>query len=363
MVTEPAPLEYVLHAAGPAATPTLRLAWALLALTIVVAIIVTGLLIGALVRRRSRTTDAQLIADSGGMRWVWIGTGLSTVGLFGALIYMLMTLESVAMPARTPRLVVDVTAYDWWWKIEYPDPSAPTDATHSGKPDDSERQSSASAALHTVTTANELHIPVGEPVRVVLHSADVIHAFWVPQLAGKTQAIPGVTNEQWIQADRPGVYRGQCTQFCGEQHAHMAFEVVAEPREVFDAWLQAQRRPALTPDVAGTTARVSADVPAQVSASPDADHADWRAGQKLFDARCAACHTIRGTDATGVQGPDLTHLDARRTIAAGTLINNNANQLEWITHAQQIKPDGLMPSIALDADDARALMAYLSLLR
>ena len=355
MVTDRAPLEYVLQAAGPAATPTLRLAWALLALTTVVAIIVTGLLIGALVRRRSRAADAQLIADSGGMRWVWIGTGLSTVGLFGALIYMLMTLESVAMPPRTPRLVVDVTAYDWWWKIDYPDPSGPTDNARSDKPEGSESQVSTAVAPNTVTTANELHIPLGEPVRIVLHSADVIHAFWVPQLAGKTQAIPGVTNEQWIQADHAGVYRGQCTQFCGEQHAHMGFEVISEPREDFEAWLKAQSMPAFHTDQTTATA--------PPPASANADRADWQEGQKLFNARCAGCHTVRGTDAAGVQGPDLTHLNSRETIAAGTLINNPANQLEWIMHAQQIKPDAMMPSIALDTDDAHALMAYLSLLK
>ncbi|CAM2159044.1 cytochrome c oxidase subunit II (plasmid) [Pararobbsia alpina] len=362
MVTDRAPLEYVLHAAGPAASPTLRLAWALLALTIVVAIIVTGLLIGALVRRRSRVAHRQLAVDAGGMRWVWIGTGLSTIGLFGALIYMLMTLESVAMPASKPRLVVDVTAYDWWWKIDYPAPSGLAIATQPDKPDASQRPALPGAtgtAPHTVTTANELHIPVGEPVQIILHSADVIHAFWVPQLAGKTQAIPGVTNEQWIQADHPGIYRGQCTQFCGEQHAHMAFEVIAQPRAAFDAWLHAQSMPAGASDRATNPAAASNPAPA----SADADGSSWQAGQKLFGERCAACHTIRGTDAAGVQGPDLTHLNSRETIAAGTLINNEANQLEWITHAQQIKPDALMPSIALDTDDAQALMAYLRRLR
>ncbi|CAM2153566.1 cytochrome c oxidase subunit II [Pararobbsia alpina] len=312
--------------------PTLRLAWALLALTSVVAIVVTGLLVAAIVRRRHAEPEKPLCADAGGMRWVWIGTGLSTVGLFGALIYMLVTLESVAMPSRPARLSVDVTAYDWWWKIDYPGSSG------------------------AITTANELHIPVGEPVRIVLHSADVIHAFWVPQLAGKTQAIPGITNEQWIEADHPGIYRGQCTQFCGEQHAHMGFEVVAEPRDAFDAWLRAQQAPALTSQKTAAAAD-GADT------SGNAGLGDWHGGQKFFGARCAACHTIRGTDASGVEGPDLTHLDSRRTIAAGTLINNEANQREWITHAQQIKPDSLMPSIALDPDEANALMAYLSTLK
>jgi cytochrome c oxidase subunit 2 len=319
MSTEGAPLEYVFHAAGPAATPTLRLAWALLALTIVVAVIVSALLVGALVRRRSAVAPDTLEGESGGMKWVWIGTGLSTLGLFGALVYVLVTLESVAMPPHPAQLSLQVTAYDWWWRIDYPDPAH---------------------AASDVVTANEIHIPVGEPVRIVLHSADVIHAFWVPQLAGKTQAIPGLSNEQWIQADHPGIYRGQCTQFCGEQHAHMSLEVVAQPRAEFETWLAAQRQPAHDP----------VDAQAQ-------------AGRHVFGDRCAACHTVRGTDALGVQGPDLTHLNSRRTIAADTLINNEANQLDWIAHAQQIKPDSLMPSISLSTADATALSAYLRTLR
>lgn len=329
MNPDTAPLEYVLHAAGPAASPTLRLAWALLALTLAVACIVTALLVTALIRGRlrekTRTDPTALGADAGGMRWVWIGSGLSTLGLFGALIYALVTLESVAMPSRAPSITIDVTGYDWWWKIEYRDPASPADAAQ------------------TITTANELHIPVGEPIRIVLHSADVIHAFWVPQLAGKTQAIPGITNEQWIQADHAGTYRGQCTQFCGEQHAHMGFEVMAQPRADFDAWLRLQRMPADT----GTTVI----------------DAHTQAGQALFGTRCAGCHTVRGTDAAGVQGPDLTHLNSRAMIAAGTLSNSEANQLDWVMHAQQIKPDSLMPSIPLTTDEAVALTAYLHTLR
>jgi cytochrome c oxidase subunit II len=315
-----APLNYFLHADGPAASPTMRLGWALAVLVTVVAVIVTGLLVGAMLRKRPPPTEEDskhLKAASGGLHWVWIGTALSSVGLFAALAYTLVTLESVASPHRPTELTITVTAYDWWWKIEYP-----------GKP--------------AVTTANEIHIPVGEPVKVELKSADVIHAFWVPRLAGKTQTIPGVVNEQWIQADTAGVYRGQCTQFCGAQHAHMAFEVIAQPRAEYDAWLAAQ---------------------AQAHASNA--HADetLRAGAQLFKDRCAGCHMIRGTDAEGQQAPDLTHLNSRRLIAAGTLQNTEANQLDWIRHAQRIKPDSLMPSIPLSADEATVLAAYLRTLQ
>jgi cytochrome c oxidase subunit II len=314
-----APLNYFLHADGPAAAPTMRLGWALSALVCIVGLIVTVLLVGAIVRRRppSALRDARHVhGEGGGLHWVWIGTGVSSVALFAALAYVLVTLESVASPKQEPQLTITVTAYDWWWKIDYPGEAA-------------------------VTTANEIHIPVGEPIKIALKSADVIHAFWVPRLAGKTQTIPGVINEQWIQADRAGVYRGQCSQFCGAQHAHMAFEVIAQPRAQFDAWLASQ---------------------AQAYQSSNAA-VDVHAGAALFKERCAGCHAIRGTDANGAQAPDLTHLDSRRLIAAGTMPNTEQNQLDWIQHAQRIKPDSLMPSIALSTTDAAALMAYLRTLQ
>lgn len=312
-----APLEYLAHAAGPASLPTQRLAWVLIALVSSVVVAVAVLLVAALTRRRAK--PGGIGAETGGMSWIYVGTGLSSVALFAALVYVMATLESVAAPPAPPALTIDVTAYDWWWKVEYPDADEPS---------------------HRFATANELHIPVGEPVRVTLRSADVIHTFWVPQLAGKTEMIPGQINEQWMQADTPGIYRGQCSQFCGAQHAHMAFEVIAEPAAQFDAWRRRQMR--------------AAAAPAEAAA---------RAGQRIFGERCAGCHAVRGTDAAGAQGPDLTHLGARRLIAAGQLQNTPENQLEWVEHAQRIKPDSMMPSIALPASEASALSAYLSTLQ
>ncbi|MFM0735256.1 cytochrome c oxidase subunit II [Paraburkholderia sediminicola] len=313
-----APLNYFLHAAGPAAAPTMHLGWMLTALAAAVSSLVAVLLFVAIVRRRPRTDPAALHADSGGLAWIYIGTGVSSAVLLVTLVYVLMTLETVAAPARQPNLTITVTAYDWWWKVAYSDAPDPA---------------------RNFATANEIHIPVGEPVKIELQSADVIHAFWVPQLAGKTQTIPGQINEQWIEADRPGTYRGQCSQFCGAQHAHMAFEVVAQSAQDFDAW------------------RLAQGLAAQAVSSADAT-----AGQRLFGERCAGCHTVRGTDALGAQAPDLTHLNARRLLAAGALTNTPAHQLDWIQHAQRIKPDSLMPSIALNAADAAALSAYLSTL-
>jgi cytochrome c oxidase subunit II len=314
-----APLNFFLHAAGPAAAPTLQLDWIFMAICVAVCVIVGALLIGAIFRRRPAATHHTLMQGGNGLRWITTGVGISTVVLVGMLVYALLTLQRVATPGKTPGLTITVTAYDWWWKVTYDDAADPS---------------------QHFTTANEIHIPAGVPVRVRLKSADVIHTFWVPKLAGKTQAIPGQTNEQWIQADAPGVYRGQCSQFCGAQHAHMAFEVVAENSADFAAWAAQQARE-----------------------TPMPTEATAKAGQAIFLDRCAGCHAIRGSDANGALAPDLTHLDSRRLIAAATLSNSANNQLAWITEAQRIKPDSLMPSIALTRDDAASLCAYLATLK
>jgi len=311
-VRSAAPLDYFLTTAGPAARPTQVLGWTYTGICLGVCLLIALLLLGAIFRRRAQ--DQKLPArDKDGLRLVIYASGLSTIVLFGMAIYAFVALRSVAAPASSG-LVIAVTGYDWWWQADYGD----------------------------FRTANEIHIPVGVPVRVKLGSADVIHAFWVPQLAGKTQMIPGVDTEQWLQADRPGIYRGQCTQFCGLQHAHMAFEVVAQDRAAFDTWRRDQARPA-------TTAKL-------------ADDALASRGEQLFQARCAGCHAVRGTDSNGAQAPDLTHLDSRRLIAAGALTNTADHQLDWIRRAQQIKPDSLMPSMVLTANEAAALSAYLATL-
>lgn len=310
------PLAYFLHSGGPAAQPVRTLNWALVALCAFVVIAIAVLLALALTRRRTAEADGERTVNA----IVGIGTAISTVLLFGALIAMLRVLVAVAQPPHPPAFTLHVTAYDWWWKASYPQ-NAGTDGP-------------------AFDTANEIHIPVGVPVRVELDSADVVHAFWVPALAGKTQTIPGQTNHQWLQADRPGVYRGQCTQYCGAQHAHMAFEVVAQSPDDFARWLALQRQPAASP----------ATLAAQ-------------RGEHVFDSRCAACHTIRGTDAHGAQAPDLTHLLSRKLLAAGTLDNTPANLHAWIAHAQQIKPGTLMPEFDLAPADAHDLDAWLTTLQ
>lgn len=304
----PTPLAYFLHSFSPAAHETLVLDWVFAGICLAVCILVAGLLLIAVLRRRA--PGPGLVTGGNGLRWVAIGTGASTAILLGMTIYALLVLEHVATPPRQPDLAITVTGYDWWWRIMYDDP------------DPAKR----------FETANEIHIPVGMPVRVNLESADVIHAFWAPLLAGKMQMIPGLTNRTWIAADRPGVYRGQCTQYCGAQHAHMAFEVVAQSPADFAAWRAAQIKPA----VAASTR-----------------------GQAIFLANCAGCHAVRGSGGEGGHAPDLTHLASRRMIAAGLLTNTPAHVMDWIAHVQDLKPGARMPPFVFSADDQAALSTYL----
>lgn len=312
-----APLNYFLHSYGPAAKPTMYLGWFLAGLSVVICLIIALLLLTAIFRRRNKFTPQKIESETKALRWVYFGTGISTVILFGLVIYSLMVLNEVAKPSQTPTLTITVTGYDWWWKVEY-------------EHDDPEKR---------FTTANEIHIPVDQSVLIKLKSADVIHAFWVPKLAGKTQMIPGLINQQWIQADMPGIYTGQCTQFCGAGHALMSLEVVAESTDDYEKWQNAQRQPSM-----------------------QALMANDNIGYKLFMDGCAGCHTVRGTDAKGQHGPDLTHLNSRRRLAAGVLINTPEHLMKWIFNAQQLKPGSRMPSFKLSESDASALALFLSTL-
>lgn len=246
------PMSY-LFTHGPSADPATRLNWGLLGISLAVCVIIGALLLWAIFRRRpplERDADGRwpVAAARGGMRWIYIGVGLSTLVLFGSTIWTVATLSAVAAPASPPALAITVTAHQWWWEVRYDSPS-PTGV---------------------FVTANEIHIPVGQPVSLTLRSADVIHSFWIPKLAGKTDLIPGQQNHAWLQADRAGVYRGQCGEYCGPQHAHMALHVVAQAPEAFDAWRRAQLQPA-------------------------AVHTGE--GGRLFAVHCAVCHAVRGAGA------------------------------------------------------------------
>jgi cytochrome c oxidase subunit II len=178
---------------------------------------------------------------------------------------------------------------------------------------------------------------VGEPVLIELQAADVIHSFWVPNLAGKTDMLPEKRTYAWLIADRPGIFRGQCAEYCGGPHALMAFVVVALAPDDFEAWVAERQQPTPAPD--------SSEL--------------QRGQQAFFQAGCHNCHAIRGTAAVGRRGPDLTHMGSRQTIGAGILPNNTGNLSGWIANPQAIKPANLMPNSHLDSEDLHALTAYL----
>jgi cytochrome c oxidase subunit II len=316
------PLNY-LTAAGERAQATLGLTWFTLIVSILVCVIIAMLLWAAVRRARASggaaETRAMALSDAvGGVRWIGVGLLLSAVPLLVALVWTMVTLAAVAEPATPPGMVIDVTGHDWWWEVRY----------DAAEPD------------QIFTTANEIHIPVNTRVRVRLHGADVIHSFWVPQLTGKTDTIPGQTNVSWLEARDAGRYLGQCTEYCGWQHAHMRLEVVAESRSDFERWRAQQLQPAPAPDTAAQAR-----------------------GRDLVVYRCGLCHKVRGTDAGSVVGPDLTHLESRRTIAAGTLANQPGNLAAWIEDAQAIKPGNLMPNQGLSAQQLQDVVAYLESLK
>jgi cytochrome c oxidase subunit II len=312
-----------LDAAGPRANTILPLTWFTLVVSVLVCLIIAFLLWRAVTRARSSggalETRAVPIANGpSGVNWISTGLWLSAAPLLVTLVWTMVALARISGPPTNPGLVLDVTAHQWWWEIKYP----------------------STQPSETFSTANEIHIPVGTPVLVRLHGGDVIHSFWVPKLSGKTDAIPGQTNLSWLQADHAGRYRGQCSEYCGFQHANMAFEVVAEQRADFERWRDAQLR-----------------------AAPPADSPAQQRGRALVEYRCGLCHQVRGTDAGANAAPDLTHLMSRRTLAAGRLINNPGNLAGWIEAAQQIKPGNLMPDQHLSAQELGDVQAYLELLK
>ena len=309
-----------LHTFGPAGDPATHLGWGLGIVSIVVVVVITVLLLGAVLRRRARLVDPRELAvnkDEGGMPWLYIGVGVSSVVLIACAVWTMFTVAAVAMPARTD-LTLQVDAAQWWWSVRY----------------------DSHEADRVFTTANEIHIPVGRPVRIELTSHDVIHSFWIPHLGGKMDVIPGQTNVTWLQADQPGTYRGQCGEYCGAQHAHMAMYVIADSPQDYAIWVRDQLR----------------------DAAPPATEAG-REGEQAFQAHCGACHAVRGTGAGGILGPDLTHLMSRHTIAAGMLPNTPGNLAAWIADSQALKPGSRMPSLALSGRDLSAVVTYLQTLR
>ena len=276
-------------------------------------------LIAALWRgRRHANQPAGSSSESALRNAVVTATALTVIVITGFTVASFFTTRSLNAAGKDD-LIVRVRGSQWWWNVAYLN----------------------SQQDKGFQTANEIHIPVGRNVRFQLEGDDVIHSFWVPSLAGKQDLIPGRPNELTVRADHSGVYRGQCAEFCGLQHAHMAFLVISETQELFEQWADAQRRPA----------QVVSDV-------------EIAAGRDAFLAKpCAACHTIRGTAAVGTTGPDLTHVGSRRYIAAGLFETTRGSLAAWIADPQTLKPGNNMPNVPLTSGELRSISAYLASLK
>ncbi len=295
--------------------------WSLMWWVTVLVYVITIAFVAMSVRRgtRNERPDDARTERPALTRSVAIAVATTVVILLGLLVASVWTGRSIASLHASSAVTINVIGHQWWWEIEYED-SVPSQRMH---------------------TANEIHVPLSRPVVLKVTSRDVIHSFWAPNLQGKRDLIPGYTTAIWLQADRPGIFRGQCAEFCGLQHAHMAFDVVAEPEADFERWLDGMRQPAKPPQAE-----------------------EERRGRDLFmTTRCAGCHTVNGTDAHGLLGPDLTHMGTRSTIGAGTLPNTPEHMFAWVKDPQVSKPGNQMPPNPLPSEDLQALVAYLGTLK
>ena len=303
-----------LNPQGPQADAIAGLAWVLFYGAAFVFALVTVLAAIAL-----WAPDSRRRWMSGKRFVVYGGIVFPTVVLIVLFLYSLSIARAVTPSGPPPALRIEVIGHQWWWRVHYLDADGRID----------------------FATANELRLPAGRPVELILKSADVIHSFWVPNLAGKLDMIPGHVNRLRVMASREGVFRGQCAEYCGGPHAKMAMYVVGLAPQAFDDWLNTQRSAAAQPREAQTDR-----------------------GRTVFLERCAVCHAVRGTAARGDLGPDLTHVGSRASLGAGILPNNRANLAAWISASQQIKPGNLMPSMNMfGAEDLNALAAYVQSLR
>jgi len=315
----------IFDTAGTQAERIAQLTWFLIivsAVTYLLVLVATGIAMRRARTRRLReqVADTRPDTESRLARNIGIATIATTLILLVYVTATARTGKAIAWPtdAQQP-LTVEVTGRQWWWQFRYRD----------------------SVPSNWLTTSNELHIPVGRPVRVILLSNDVIHSFWIPELHGKQDVIPGHRNTTWIQADRPGVWKARCAEFCGFQHAKMAFDVVAESPERFNQWYVRQL----------------------ASAQPPTDSAAKRGEAVFLQRTCVMCHAINGTPAGSNVGPELTHIASRPSIAAGTLPNTRENLERWILNPQLIKPGARMPPNALSPADMNALLDYLETLK
>jgi cytochrome c oxidase subunit 2 len=303
--------------AGPQAARLAHVYWIFFGTCAAVYLAMVVLLMIALTRGERRPFD-----EGKRLRAIAVGGALTTAVLLALLVGSTRGGHGLNPLLRGHDvLIVRVIARQWWWEFRYP----------------------GAAPDQEVTTANELHIPVGQPVLLELISRDVIHSFWVPALHGKRDLIPGHDSTTYIEADRTGLFRGQCAEFCGAQHAKMGFFVIAETQPEFEGWLGRQRQPAASPLAS--------------------DEAATRGREVFLHGTCPMCHTISGTRAGATMGPDLTHLGSRLTLGAGSIPNARDHLATWIVDSQDVKPGNHMPPIPIGGRELRDLLAYLGTLQ
>jgi cytochrome c oxidase subunit 2 len=302
----PSPLRPV----SPQAANIATVWWVLLAVAALVFVAVGGFIWFALATHR-RDNPRRWSDD----RFVVVGgIVVPAILLAGVGVLTVVSTRNLFAAAASRPLRVEVTGRQWWWEVHYPGLG--------------------------IVTANEIHVPTGQPVTITIDAADVIHSFWVPQVAGKLDAIPGQTNHLTFRVDHAGTYWGQCAEFCGLQHSHMAVVLDAVSPDRFRSWVAAHSGPPPAPT--GEAAR----------------------GEALFvNGTCAGCHTIAATPARGTAGPDLTDFGERHTIGAGAIFNDADGLRRWLQDTQREKPGSKMPTIDLSDDDIDALVAYLQGLR
>jgi cytochrome c oxidase subunit 2 len=310
-------LQSIIHPAGVQAQRITDLWWTMFWICTIVWIAVA--LAALIAIRRGRQSAAADATDWQIGRNVAMAGGVSLIALFALLFQSVVTGRALDTLRTPDALRIQVTGNQWWWDVQYDNP----------------------VPSLRVTTANEIHIPVGRPVAFSLLSTDVVHSLWIPNLQGKIDLVPGRLNELWLRADTAGVYRGQCAEYCGLQHAKMALVVVADPPDQFERWLAANRAPA----------------PAPVTP-------EQQRGKDIVErGPCAMCHNITGTSAGGRTAPDLTHLASRSTLAAGSIPNVHGYLAGWIADPQAIKPGNRMPPSGLSSEELQAVLAYLETLK
>lgn len=298
---------------GPEARRIAGVSWLMFGMAAVVYVVVAGFIVVAIVRGRRRPDDsAKPAREPKDDTFIWFGGIVAPVVILAVLAVVTIRTTQDLRAVEQGELRIQVVAKRWWWDVRYPDAG--------------------------VATANEIHIPAGRPIDIELTSDNVIHSFWVPELAGKVDTIPGQVNHLRLKADAAGTYRGACAEYCGIQHANMSYLVIADEPAEFDRWLTRRS------STAGLT--------------PGSEQA--ARGQVVFTREsCAGCHSVRGTQATATIGPDLSNFGERQAIGSLTVPNTAENLSRWITEPEKVKPGNLMPPTALSPDDLAAVVAYL----